>query len=65
MKNKKEQSWLEERKDLFVKNVLRDFIHSYSFFLEIEKKYRDTGINYESLDNWVGTQTDRGKLWVL
>ncbi|MBW2350615.1 MAG: hypothetical protein JRF20_05405 [Deltaproteobacteria bacterium] len=65
MKNKKKQSWLEERKDLFVKNVLRDFIHSYSFFQESEKEYRDTGINYEGLDNWVGTQTDRGRLWVL
>ena len=65
MKNKKEQSWLKERKDLFVKNVLRDFIHSYSFFLKIKKKYRDTGITYEGLDNWVGTQTDRGTLWVL
>ena len=60
MINTDKQSWLEERKDLFVKNVLRDFIHSYSFFLEIEKKYRDAGITYEGLDNWVGTQTDRG-----
>ncbi len=65
MKNTDKQSWLEERKDLFVKNVLRDFIYSYSFFLEIEKKYRDPGITYEGLDNWVGTQTDRGTLWVL
>jgi hypothetical protein len=65
MKNKDKYSWLEERKDLFVKNVLRDFIRSYSFFMEIEKKYRDTGITYEGLDNWVGTQTDRGRLWIL
>ncbi|MFO8240154.1 MAG: hypothetical protein R6T90_04050 [Dissulfuribacterales bacterium] len=65
MKKKDKYSWLEERKDLFVKNVLRDFIRSYSFFMEIEKKYRDTGITYEGLDNWVGTQTDRGRLWIL
>jgi len=65
MKSINKQSWLEERKDLFVKNILRDFIYSYSFFLKIKKKYRDKGITYEGLDNWVGTRTDRGTLWVL
>lgn len=65
MKNIYKQSWLEERKDLFVKNVLRDFLHSYAFFLEIEKKYRDKGISFQGLDNWVGTQKDRGTLWIL
>ena len=65
MKNTNKLSWLEERRDLFVKNVLRDFLHSYAFFLDIERKYRDKGISYKGLDNWVGTQTDRGTLWIL
>ncbi|MGB9497285.1 MAG: tetratricopeptide repeat protein [Dissulfuribacterales bacterium] len=65
MKNTDKQSWLDERKDLFVKNVLRDFINSYAFFLNIEKKFKEKGISYEGLDNWVGTQTDRGMLWIL
>jgi hypothetical protein len=65
MKNTDKQSWLDERKDLFVKNVLRDFLHSYAFFLVIERKYRDEGISYEGLDDWVGTRSDRGTLWIL
>jgi tetratricopeptide (TPR) repeat protein len=33
--------------------------------LNIKKRYRDRGISYEGLDNWVGTQKDKGMLWIL
>ena len=60
------QPWLDERRDLFAKNVFRDFTRSSLFFMHIEQKYRETQvINYEDLDNLVGTQTDRGILWIL
>ncbi len=65
MRKTKKESWLDERRDLFVKNVLRDFFYSHTFFLDIQRKYRDTGITFEGLDYWVGTQTDPGILWAL
>ena len=65
MKEKRTKTWLDERRELFVKNIFRDFLRAYSSFLEIERKYREEGITYEGLDDWVGTQADRGQLWML
>ena len=57
---------MDERRNLFVKNVLRDFLRSSLFFMDIEQKYREMHvIAYEDLDNLVGTQADQGVLWIL
>jgi len=57
---------MDERRDLFVKNVLRDFLRSSLFFMDIEQKYKGMHVvTYKDLDNLVGTQAERGILWIL
>ncbi len=66
MKKTNRRPWLDERRDLFVKNAFRDFIRSYLLFMEIEQRYRERqSIDYKDLDNLVGTQADPGILWTL
>lgn len=59
------RSWLEQRQDLFAKNVVRDFIRAQGFLSDLEHQDDNGGISYEELAAWVGTQSDRGALWVL
>ncbi len=58
-------SWIEERRDLFIKNIVRDFVRSHRFFCDLEARYKEEGISYKGLDEWIGTETDKGSLWEL
>jgi len=65
MEGEKQNIWITERKDLFIRNIIRDFIRSYSFLLEIKEKYENNDITYIGFDQWVGSQADKGILWRL
>jgi hypothetical protein len=57
--------WLERRRDFFVRNVVRDFLRSMSFLFEIRDRHDGERISYERLEEWIGTKTHRGTLWLL
>lgn len=60
-----EKCWLKERRDLFLKNVVKDFFDSYAFFIDLKEHTSKYGIRYDGLDFWVGTEQNKGKLWQL
>ncbi len=59
------RDWLADRRDLYVRNIVKDFFQSYDFFQDIETKFQDQGLTYEGMEQWVGTQENRGMLWQL
>ena len=59
------RDWLADRRDLYVRNIVKDFFQSYDFFRNLETKFRDDGLCYEGMDQWVGTKVNRGTLWQL
>jgi hypothetical protein len=58
--------WFEERKDLFFKNLVHNFLESKVFFNELYHYYKknDT-IPFERMDFWIGSETKQGPLWNL
>ncbi len=64
MGNKEE--WLAERKDLFLRNIIRDFAKSYQLFRGLNRQHRKGhGVSYPILEEWVGTEAHKGSLWNL
>ncbi len=59
------KEWLADRRDLYVRNIVKDFFSSSDFFHEIEKKIQEKGLSYDGMETWVGTQENRGTLWQL
>jgi tetratricopeptide (TPR) repeat protein len=58
--------WLEERKDLFFKNLVHSFLESKIFFDELYKHYKETSSTpFEKMDSWVGNEMKKGPLWIL
>ncbi len=57
--------WLREKRDLFLKNVVKDFLASCSFFAELKEHTAHHGVRYEGFDFWVGTEQAKGRLWRL
>ncbi len=57
--------WLIERRDLFLKNMVKDFLESCFFFAELKEHTSKYGVRYEGLDFWVGTEQAKGQLWRL
>ncbi len=57
--------WIDEKRDIFVKNAVKDFLDSYSFFMDIREHTARYGVRYDGFDIWVGTERDKGKLWQL
>ena len=56
--------WLEQRKDIFVRNLVQDYLKNY--FDGVQAQYKKEGsLPYSMLDIWVGTETDKGPLWNL
>ena len=57
--------WLKEKRDLFLKNVVKDFLDSRSFFADLREHTAKYGVRYDGFDFWVGTEQAKGKLWQL
>ena len=58
-------SWLSERHDLFLKNLVKRFFSSLAFFRDLKEHTRRYGIRYDGFEFWVGTEKDRGILWEM
>ncbi len=65
MNKKQRNRWLESRRNLLVKNVIRDFIASCSLFYKLKKESFQEFVDYDVLDNWIGNSSDKGPLWQL
>ncbi|HID96614.1 MAG TPA: hypothetical protein EYP57_00225 [Thermodesulfobacteriaceae bacterium] len=57
--------WLRDRRDFIVKNIVKNFIRSYAVSINIKDRFENNGLKYEGFDRWVGSQENRGLLWVL
>ncbi len=60
-----EREWLKERRELFIKNIVKDFFECYAFFNDLKAHTASYGIRYDGFDFWVGTEENRGRLWIL
>ena len=60
-------SWLEQRKDIFVRNLVQDFFTAKKYFDELREhnKKKSALPFYSMLEVWIGTETDKGPLWQL
>lgn len=58
--------WFEERRHLFVKNMFKGFCKTHGCFLAIHQAYAASGqLSFADLDALVGTESNRGHLWLL
>ncbi len=60
-----QQEWLRERRDLFLKNIVKDFFECLAFFEDLKEHTTKYGVRYDGFDFWVGTEENKGKLWIL
>lgn len=59
-------SWLELRKDIFIRDIVRDCIGARLYFNSIKKTFSETGnLPYDHISEWVGTESKKGPLWRL
>ncbi|MCX8043450.1 MAG: hypothetical protein N3B18_04915 [Desulfobacterota bacterium] len=59
-------SWFEYRKDLFIRDIVRDCINARIFFNDLKTSFIETGnLPYEKLAPWIGTELKKGPLWYL
>ena len=59
-------SWLGQRKDFFVSNLVQDFFAARKYFDEMLEHYKNNdSLPYSMLAVWVGSDTDKGPLWQL
>lgn len=57
---------LSKRRDLFVRDLVENFILAKIFFDRIYKTYKkEKKIDFEEMDYWVGTEVRQGTLWIL
>jgi len=59
------QEWLLERRDLFLRNVVKDFFQCQVFFNDLKEHTQKYGVRYDGFDFWVGTEEKKGRLWQL
>jgi hypothetical protein len=58
--------WLEQRKDIFVRNLVQDFFAAKNYFDELQTHHNKKGsLPYSMIDVWVGRESDKGPLWHL
>jgi len=59
-------SWIDTRKDIFIRDLVRDFIDASLYFHHILTEFEKiASLPYHMLDTWVGTETKKGALWNL
>ncbi len=57
--------WLKQKKDLMIRNVLRDFCKGRILFNKIKKKLDNNIHSYPDMEELVGTDKEKGILWRL
>lgn len=62
----RKNNWFEERRSLFVKNMLKEFYETLSRFRQLYEYYTKTQeINFAEIDRLVGKESSKGMLWSL
>ena len=58
--------WIQERREVFERDLIQDFFKAKLFFGTIARAYqRSDTISFEQLDAWVGSDQRKGPLWLL
>lgn len=58
--------WFEERRNLFVKNMFKEFYETFSGVIKIYEHYIATqDVSFEEIDTLVGKEAEKGLLWRL
>ena len=57
--------WFAHRRDLLVKNVVRDFLTSCRLFHSIKGHTFTSEEDYELLHHWIGNTSEKGPFWQL
>ena len=61
-----ENRWFEQRKELFFKDLVYNFLQSKIFFDDLYQYYKKNNtIVFERMDFWVGNEINKGPLWNL
>ncbi|MCK4905559.1 tetratricopeptide repeat protein [bacterium] len=62
----KDNMWLEERRDEFLRDVIQQFFNAYLNFKKEYRKFKSEGkIKFVHFAQWVGTEEKKGPLWNL
>lgn len=60
------ESWYALRQDVFIRDLVRDFLEAKLHFNKLQLTYRKTSsVPFKRMDSWVGTEVTRGPLWNL
>ncbi len=58
--------WFEQRKELFLKELVHQFLEAKIFFKTLYREYtKKKSIPYKHMEQWIGSETKKGPLWVL
>ena len=61
-----ENMWLESRRDVFLRDLVQDFIEAKLYLDVLRKEHNATDtLPYNLLDSWIGSETNKGALWNL
>lgn len=61
-----QNKWFEERRSLFVKNMLKEFFETFMAFNDIYEHYlASQEVSFEQIDTLVGKESEKGVLWRL
>ena len=65
MATPQENTWFSSRRNLLVKNVIRDFMSSCALFNQKKGSSFHDSADYDWLDRWIGNSSEKGPLWQL
>ena len=58
--------WLEERRDEFLRDAIRQFFNAYLNFKKEYQQFKKEGkVKFSNFEEWVGTEENKGPLWNL
>jgi hypothetical protein len=61
-----ENVWLESRRDIFLRDLVQDFIEAKLYVDMLREEHHATAtLPYSRLDAWIGSETKKGALWNL
>lgn len=64
--HKMENPWLEAKRDIFLRDLVHDFIEAKLYADMLYEKHSESAyLTYSLLDKWVGSENAKGPLWNL
>jgi hypothetical protein len=64
--NNTENTWLAARRDIFLRDLVQDFIEAKLYLDMLRHQHQSTdSLPYRLLDEWLGSETKKGSLWNL